>query len=180
MLTAQEVADYFLARAEQAGESLRLDELQMLCFYAQATQLAVLLEPMFGDDLVIGERGPVVRTLLDRYLGCGESPLPPPLSVSADAYRHVGHRLDDLYDEREALAAAFERWGGCEHEQQGRAMRDDEIRAAFLAYAREVVGPAPPPPTADEWERLLHDEEFLARVRERVALVDSGRPNPGR
>ena len=73
--SAVEVADWFLARHKS---QMRQDEgidpmtqmkLHKLLYYAQGVSLAVNKTPLFEDELLAWEHGPVVRSIYDEYRG---------------------------------------------------------------------------------------------------------------
>ena len=61
MLTAAQVADYFLSLVdEDAGDSMTNLRLQKLLFYAQAWHLALTNRPLFEEDFEAWVHGPVI------------------------------------------------------------------------------------------------------------------------
>ena len=161
MLTARQVAEYFLTRADEAGEPLSPGELQTLCFYAQGFHLGVRLAPMFGDELFAEADGPCVGALRSDDLAP-----PPHLSVPQDA----GKLLEHIYDERRSLLAALPRWNGLGDCQRGEPIPHEAIRRAFAEWAKEHLSPPPEPASDEEIERVLGDDEFRRTVDERVRL----------
>ncbi len=76
MLTAEQVADYFLRLVdEDSGDGISNLKLQKLVYYAQAWHLAVTGEPLFLDDLEAWKHGPVVRSLYIKYKHFGWEPI---------------------------------------------------------------------------------------------------------
>ena len=87
-LTAQDVADFFLASVdESSGDNISNLKLQKLVYYAQAFHLAINDgRPLFGDPIVAWEHGPVVRSLYRRYKEHGAGAIPPPESFDASKF----------------------------------------------------------------------------------------------
>jgi uncharacterized phage-associated protein len=84
-ITAQDVADYFLASVDaSSGDNISNLKLQKLVYYAQGFYLAMNDgRPLFGDPIVAWEHGPVVPTLYRCYKEYGAGAIPPPDSFDA-------------------------------------------------------------------------------------------------
>ncbi len=68
MLTADQVADYFILRVdESSGDVMTNLRLQKLVYYAQAWHLALTGEPLFEDDFEAWVHGPVIPHLYRRF-----------------------------------------------------------------------------------------------------------------
>jgi uncharacterized phage-associated protein len=74
MATCFEVADYFIANADQ-DEGVANMKLQKLCSYAQGFSLALRDKPMFDDVIEAWTHGPVVPKLYERFRACGKNPI---------------------------------------------------------------------------------------------------------
>ena len=178
MPTVRQVADYFLARAREAGEPLTLRELQTLCFYAQGFHLGVWAEPLFSDDVLETAAGPVVPGLEEE---CGEQSASGSSSDCAppDSERRAVRKiLDGTFDARRSFASAEQRRRAANSCRRGEAIPHDEIEAAFLAWARERQGAPEPPIAEDEVRRILAGSEALERVRRGEADLAAGRIQP--
>jgi len=78
MLTAEQVADYFLRLVdEDSGDSISNLKLQKLVYYAQAWHLAITGEPLFTDRIEAWVHGPVVPSLYSKYKVFGWEPIRP-------------------------------------------------------------------------------------------------------
>lgn len=78
MLTAEQVADYFLRLVdEDAGDSISNLKLQKLVYYAQAWHLAITGQPLFADRIEAWVHGPVVPGLYNKYKFFGWEPIRP-------------------------------------------------------------------------------------------------------
>ncbi|MBR5126389.1 MAG: SocA family protein [Oscillospiraceae bacterium] len=78
MHTATDVAKWFLAHnriaaAEEGAEFISNLKLQKLLYYAQGCALAVTDEPLFGDEIVAWQHGPVVECVYHAYKNNGSN-----------------------------------------------------------------------------------------------------------
>lgn len=77
MLTAKDVAEYFLSRVDsESGDSLSNLKLQKLVYYAQGYHLALYGTPLFGDAIEAWQHGPVVPGLYRMYKQYGSQSVP--------------------------------------------------------------------------------------------------------
>lgn len=100
MISANQVAKYFLAKAdEEVGDGISNLKLQKLVYYAQAYHLAMHGEPLFGDRLEAWEHGPVVPDLYHAYKEYGAANIPAPSDLHLDAYsEETAEFLDEVYN----------------------------------------------------------------------------------
>lgn len=78
-MKVQTIANVFLKLSQpELGDGLTNLKLQKLVYYAQGFSLAVNDHPLFAEDIVAWEHGPVVRELyaIYRELGSGTIPVP--------------------------------------------------------------------------------------------------------
>ena len=98
---AQDVADYFLVLGsdEYADESVSNLKLQKLCYYAQGFCLAVHGRPLFDEEIVAWQHGPVIRELWNAYRANGARGIEKPeswdFSLFSPGDREV---MDDVYE----------------------------------------------------------------------------------
>jgi uncharacterized phage-associated protein len=99
-LSAQDVANYFLAQVdEECGDSISNLKLQKLLYYAQGFNLAITGKPLFDEPIINWRHGPVVEDLYHTYKQCGSDPIPKPPKVNFDIYSaKVRELLDDVYE----------------------------------------------------------------------------------
>jgi len=71
----QDVADFFLAIANERGETITNLRLQKLVYYAQAWFLANTGKPLFEEDFEAWVHGPVLPVLYDKYKELGPKPI---------------------------------------------------------------------------------------------------------
>ena len=76
--TATDVAKWFLAHnriaaADEGAEFISNLKLQKLLYYAQGCALAVTDEPLFGDEIVAWQHGPVVESVYQIYKEFGSN-----------------------------------------------------------------------------------------------------------
>jgi len=103
MLTARQVADYFLTLVnEEVGDSLSNLKLQKLVYYAQGFQLALTGSPLFLDEIQAWEHGPVVPSLYRTFKQSGSGAVPRPDGIDLDDYSE---------DERGLLDEVFTVYG---------------------------------------------------------------------
>lgn len=79
--TASQVAKWFLAHNriaenDEGAELISNLKLQKLLYYAQGCFLAVTDEPLFGDDIVAWQHGPVVENIYHTYKNNGAKGIP--------------------------------------------------------------------------------------------------------
>lgn len=75
LLTCENVADYFLALANETGETVTNLKLQKLVYYAQAWYLANFGNPLFEEDFEAWVHGPVIPQLYHQYKEKGSEPI---------------------------------------------------------------------------------------------------------
>lgn len=80
-ITCQDVADYFLAFANETGDPITNLKLQKLVYYAQAWHLANYSKPLFDDDFEAWVHGPVIRNLYFSYNKYGPSVIKSDLKI---------------------------------------------------------------------------------------------------
>jgi uncharacterized phage-associated protein len=99
MLTCFAIADYFLAKTDEAsGDSVSNLKLQKLLYYAQGSHLALYDKPLFPDPIEAWTHGPVVPPVYHVYKQYGSSPIPVPADFSFARYSEeiIGF-LDEVY-----------------------------------------------------------------------------------
>lgn len=97
-ITADEVADYFLALAHERGESVNNLKLQKLLYYAQAWHLGLHGEPLFEARFEAWVTGPVIPTMFSRFEEFSFHDLPVPDRVP-DLSEDTAGFLDDIADQ---------------------------------------------------------------------------------
>ena len=81
MYSAEKIAEWFLARnrrdiAEGSDEMISNLKLQKLLYYAQGCTLAITGEPLFNDEILAWEHGPVVPCIYHKYKSNGANGIP--------------------------------------------------------------------------------------------------------
>lgn len=72
MLTCFDVAEYFLAKMDDAaGDAITNLQLQKLVYYAQGFSLAIIGKPLFEEEFEAWQHGPVITALYMKYEACG-------------------------------------------------------------------------------------------------------------
>lgn len=104
MLTAQDVAEYFLTIVdrENAGDTLTNLKIQKLLYYAQGFSLALYRRPLFHEKIIRWNLGPVVIEVYENLKGFGSDSIPAPENFDIS-------KFDD--DDIELLNEVFEVYG---------------------------------------------------------------------
>lgn len=108
MLSAREVADYFLASVdEEAGDSLSNLKVQKLAYYSQGFHLANYGRPLFPECIEAWEHGPVVPELYRAFKQHGAEPIPAPEFL--DRSKYSAEEIE-LLDEVYSVYGQFSPW----------------------------------------------------------------------
>jgi uncharacterized phage-associated protein len=92
-----DVADYFIAQANQTGAVVNNLKLQKLVYYAQAWHLGIHGAPLFAGEFQAWVHGPVIPALYEKYKDFGWQPIQ--LDVSPDLPKAIVHFLGEVADE---------------------------------------------------------------------------------
>ncbi len=109
-LSAQDVADYFLANADESCQPITNMALQKLLYYAQGFHLALQGEPLFRDEIEAWEYGPVVPSVYDRYSTCGRSAIPRPDSNGLSAGNSLAPETREVLEVVQAVYGPISAW----------------------------------------------------------------------
>lgn len=93
------VAEWFLWKSETDGRSITNLKVQKLVYYAQAWHLALVIEPLFQDEIEAWVHGPVVPDLYFKYRSYGWNPIAtiPADSPFTDAEADIVDHLEDVW-----------------------------------------------------------------------------------
>lgn len=97
-ISYKEVANFFLAFANEAGESITNLKLQKLVYYAQAWYLANFGEPLFDADFQAWVHGPVIPDLYQAYKALGFSPINVDIKLE-DVKKEISEDLIEFLNE---------------------------------------------------------------------------------
>lgn len=99
MPSAKNVAEYFLCKSEpEVGDFISNLKLQKLVYYAQGFHLAMHGNPLFDEQILAWEHGPVVEKLYHYYKEHGASAIPPPEKFDTEIFSpQQKELLDDVY-----------------------------------------------------------------------------------
>jgi len=99
MLSARDVANYFLALAsEEEGELISNLKLQKLVYYAQGFSLAIRGKPLFQESIEAWTHGPVVPSLYREFKEYGSAAVEPPSDFTFDSFDpEIQELLDEVY-----------------------------------------------------------------------------------
>jgi uncharacterized phage-associated protein len=108
MLTAAEIASYFLAKVEvEDGELISNLKLQKLLYYAQGNHLALYDAILFPEPIEAWNHGPVVPAVYHQYKQYGPSPLPCPGDFELSKF---SNELQDFLEEVYDVYGQFSAW----------------------------------------------------------------------
>lgn len=98
IITAQDVANYFLQKASKDKELISNLKLQKLIYYSQGLHLVIYNKPLFPEIIEAWTYGPVVRDLYHKYKHLGSQGIPPdedfiPSKISVEKRK----LLDEIY-----------------------------------------------------------------------------------
>ena len=103
--TAQDVAGYFLALAQERGEEVNNLKLQKLLYYAQGWHLAWHGEPLFPEKFEAWMSGPVIPAIYWRYKDRGIRAIAPP-----DVPPRIDERTAAFLEEVATAYVPFDEW----------------------------------------------------------------------
>ena len=109
-LNAQDVADYFLANADELGPPITNMVLQKLVYYAQGFHLALQGEPLFGEEIEAWEHGPVLPDLYDSYKIYGKSPIDLHDLAAADIEERLAPEVREILDVVQSVYGKIDAW----------------------------------------------------------------------
>jgi uncharacterized phage-associated protein len=69
------VANFFLDKAEEAGDALTPLKLQKLVYFAHGWHLAILNRPLIEEPIQAWQYGPVIEALYHEFKECGNGPI---------------------------------------------------------------------------------------------------------
>lgn len=108
MITSKNVAEYFLTLNDaDAGELVSNLKLQKLVYYAQGFHLAMFNEPLFNENIVAWEHGPVVEELYHEYKHFGGGAIPQPENFDSAKF---STKQKDLINEVNEVYGQFSAW----------------------------------------------------------------------
>ncbi len=87
-ITAQDVADYFLASVdEESGDNITNLKLQKLLYYAQGFHVAMRDgKPLFPESVLAWKHGPVVQQVYRAYRHLRWQPIEPATTIHTECY----------------------------------------------------------------------------------------------
>ena len=113
MISANRVADFFLAFAKEHGDYISQLKLQKMVYYADAWFLVNFGSPLINEDFEAWVHGPVVRALYQRFKEYRWNPILEDVDFPELTDQHKGH-LTEIYD-------VFGKFSGYELEQMTHA-----------------------------------------------------------
>jgi uncharacterized phage-associated protein len=170
MLTAQQVADFFLANRDDEDGLTHL-KLQKLCYYAQAFHLALFGSRLFNERIVAWEHGPVVRSVWDRFAyRRGVLPRPDGEEDEQPLPREMETFLDRIYREYGQFSAWRLRLMTHEERPWIEAWAGDRVLSdeTMESYFKEKLGAGPTPPqlSTNQVKKLLKRPEHADAIEQ--------------
>lgn len=108
MKTAREIANYFLLLSDpDIGDSISNLKLQKLLYYAQGFNLVINGEPLFQEEIVSWEHGPVVSEIYYEYSKYGGGAIPLPENIDFESFTEDEK---DLLNEVYKVYGQFSAW----------------------------------------------------------------------
>lgn len=108
MTSARDVAKVFLKLSEpETGDLLTNLKIQKLVYYVQGFHLALEGAPIFGENILHWDHGPVVRELYDEYKALGYKPIPVPDGIDTSMF---SKRQLSLIEEVNSVYGQFSAW----------------------------------------------------------------------
>ncbi|KXU99490.1 hypothetical protein AD929_15640 [Gluconobacter potus] len=100
MLTAKQVAEYFLTKADpEVGDEISNLKLQKLCYYAQGFSLALYDRPLFSGEIQAWMHGPVIPEIYHCYKENGSKGISAPEGLDFSSYdEDTRELLDEVFD----------------------------------------------------------------------------------
>lgn len=183
MVTANEIADFFISRSDpEAGDVMTQLKIQKLLYYAQGWHLAAVDRPLFAEEVRALPHGPVVMEVLERFKGRQWNPIMPN-EVDTDPELLEENPgvdfalLEEIWDEYGQYSAKWlenqthteSPWiDAMEEKKAGGSdlITHQAMRDFFCARQnRNVADATPPAPGNSRRERLARANRF---VRERL------------
>lgn len=97
---ARDIAEYYLCCSNdtECGDLISNLKIQKLVYYAQGIHLAATGKPLFNDDIVAWEHGPVVETLYHAYKRYGDGAIEPTEEYDIPEFdEDTRQLLDEVY-----------------------------------------------------------------------------------
>lgn len=142
MRTAHEVSKLILGLSKpEYGDVISNLKLQKLLYYCQGVHLAMYDAPLFSEDLVAWEHGPVVPEVYRAYRDFGGSGIPIPSDLDVDVFTNEEF---DLIEEVYMVFGQFSAWKLREmthNESPWKTTPSNEVisKEAIKAYFKENV-----------------------------------------
>jgi len=86
MYTAQDIAEYFLYKANDYEDLISNKKVQKLLYYAQGFHLAIYDKPLFDGSILVDKHGPVVPSVYRLYTEFGSNCIPLPETFDLEKY----------------------------------------------------------------------------------------------
>lgn len=137
MHTANEIADWFIAWAEDEHEATLSNlKLQKLLYYAQGHHLGQTGRPLFSEQIQAWSHGPVVPQIYHRFKKYGRSEINPDVEISDD------FNWDDYSDVSRELIRTWNTYGHLSAwSLRDRTHREEPWKKAFNGERNTIIDP---------------------------------------
>lgn len=100
MMTARQIADYFLAlQDDESGDLISNLKLQKLLYFAQGLYLASTGPPLFEEKIFAWKHGPVVPDIYHAFKDYKAGSIPRPIDLDFSVYSDaIKEFLNEIYD----------------------------------------------------------------------------------
>lgn len=108
LFSPEDVADFFIALADDKGDVMTNLKTQKLVYYAQAWHLAIKDKPLFEDNFQAWVHGPVIPTLYAKFKEkdiSGSTPIPPEKNLETVKLEFDKETVEFLYEVADAYMA---------------------------------------------------------------------------
>lgn len=134
MVTAQDVAQYFLLRANESEDtSISNLKLQKLIYYAQAFHLAIFETPLFSEEFEAWPNGPVCPEIYHQYKHFGTDPIKTEPVQNSDKF---SQEQLELLDEINDVFGQFSAWKLRNISHEDEPWKEKEATAGVIEKSR--------------------------------------------
>ena len=64
---ALDIAKFYIQLAADLGEEMDIEKVNCLVYYAQGWSLTLLGEPLFDDEIIAGDEGPIIPAIYEAF-----------------------------------------------------------------------------------------------------------------
>lgn len=145
MLSAKDVARFFIKKGSDEDDDITNLKLQKLLYYAQGFHLALFGKPLFEEDIKAWTHGPVVPEVYHKYKKYGKNPLP--VEGVDDVMKNLTDDQIDFLYEIWSVFGQYSPWKlrdmthqekpWMDHEKDASVISKDELKDYFSTRVEE-------------------------------------------